>query len=182
MQPYWLESKEYVKIVTIMDNKIKQLRLENGYSIRSLAEALTESGFKITSMTISRYERGEREPKLATWQKLADFFDVPVGYIQGTTSENPEAETLISDFEIFYQNNIDAAITKINKIKLQLTKGHINKNKDEDLERIINELDEMEQSLKKQSTIIKKEGFEFSLSERNSKFVEDQNKKATDDQ
>lgn len=85
MQPYWLKSKEYVKIVTIMDNKLKQLRLEHGYTIRSLAEALTESGLKITSMTISRYERGEREPKLATWQKLADFFNVTVPYIQGTS-------------------------------------------------------------------------------------------------
>ena len=71
MKPYWLKPKEYVKIVTIMDNKIKQLRLENGYSIRSLAEALNESGFKITSMTISRYERGEREPKISTWENLS---------------------------------------------------------------------------------------------------------------
>ncbi|WP_312399004.1 helix-turn-helix domain-containing protein [Leuconostoc lactis] len=85
MQPYWLKPKEYVKIVTIMDNRIKQLRLENGYSIRSLAEALTESGFKITSMTISRYERGEREPKISTWEKLATFFNVSTSYIQGLT-------------------------------------------------------------------------------------------------
>lgn len=69
-----------------MDNKLKQLRLEHGYTIRSLAEALTESGLNITSMTISRYERGEREPKLATWQKLADFFNVSVPYIQGYES------------------------------------------------------------------------------------------------
>ena len=83
MQPYWLKPKECVKIITIMDNKLKQLRLEHGYTIRSLAEALNKNGLKITSMTISRYERGEREPKLATWQKLADFFNVDVPYLQG---------------------------------------------------------------------------------------------------
>ncbi|MDU7064139.1 MAG: helix-turn-helix transcriptional regulator, partial [Lactobacillus paragasseri] len=33
--------------------------------------------------TISQYERGKREPKLETWQKLADFFGVSVPYLQG---------------------------------------------------------------------------------------------------
>lgn len=34
-------------------------------------------------ITISQYERGKREPKLETWQKLADFFGVSVPYLQG---------------------------------------------------------------------------------------------------
>ncbi len=107
MQPYWLKPKECVKIITIMDNKLKQLRLEHGYTIRSLAEALNKNGLKITSMTISRYERGEREPKLATWQKLADFFNVDVPYLQGiqkfkNSSDRKEMfQSLTSKIETF---------------------------------------------------------------------------------
>jgi len=107
MQPYWLKPKECVKIITIMDNKLKQLRLEHGYTIRSLAEALNKNGLKITSMTISRYERGEREPKLATWQKLADFFNVDVPYLQGiqkfkNSSDRKEIfQSLTSKIETF---------------------------------------------------------------------------------
>lgn len=107
MQPFWLKPKECVKIITIMDNKLKQLRLEHGYTIRSLAEALNKNGLKITSMTISRYERGEREPKLATWQKLADFFNVDVPYLQGiqkfkNSSDRKEIfQSLTSKIETF---------------------------------------------------------------------------------
>lgn len=107
MKPYWLKPKECVKIITIMDNKLKQLRLEHGYTIRSLAEALNKNGLKITSMTISRYERGEREPKLATWQKLADFFNVDVPYLQGiqkfkNSSDRKEIfQSLTSKIETF---------------------------------------------------------------------------------
>ncbi len=107
MQPYWLKPKECVKIITIMDNKLKQLRLEHGYTIRSLAEALNKNGLKITPMTISRYERGEREPKLATWQKLADFFNVDVPYLQGiqkfkNSSDRKEIfQSLTSKIETF---------------------------------------------------------------------------------
>ena len=37
--------------------------------------------------TISRYETGKREPKLSTWQALADFFNVSVPYLQGIDEE-----------------------------------------------------------------------------------------------
>lgn len=33
--------------------------------------------------TYSNYERGDREPKLATWQKLADYFGVSIDYLIG---------------------------------------------------------------------------------------------------
>ncbi len=33
--------------------------------------------------TLSQYETGKREPKLETWQALADFFNVSVPYLQG---------------------------------------------------------------------------------------------------
>lgn len=35
----------------------------------------------INKVTISKYERGKREPKLETWFKLADFFGVSLSYL-----------------------------------------------------------------------------------------------------
>lgn len=48
-----------------MNNRIKELRKKNNLTLN---------------------ETGKREPKLETWKKLADFFDVPIAYLQGTTS------------------------------------------------------------------------------------------------
>lgn len=59
-------------------NRIKELRQAKGLSLRDMSEKINMS-----YITISQYERGKREPKLETWQKLADFFDVSVPYLQG---------------------------------------------------------------------------------------------------
>lgn len=59
-------------------NRIKELRQAKGLSLRDMSEKIN-----ISYITISQYERGKREPKLETWQKLADFFGVSVPYLQG---------------------------------------------------------------------------------------------------
>lgn len=64
-----------------MENRILELRKKKKVSQGDVAKALN-----VTRAAISLYEMGKREPKLETWQKLADFFDVPIAYLQGTTS------------------------------------------------------------------------------------------------
>ena len=66
-------------------NRIAKLRKEKNLSQAQLAK---ETG--LTRQAISLYEIGKREPKLKTWLKLADFFDVPVTFLQGISnvSEN----------------------------------------------------------------------------------------------
>lgn len=59
-------------------NRIKQLRKEKGLSQAQLAK---EVG--ISNQIISFYENNKREPKIETWQALADFFNVSVPYLQG---------------------------------------------------------------------------------------------------
>ena len=59
-------------------NRIKELRQKNNLTLRALGEKVNMS-----SSRLSQYETGRREPKLETWQKLADFFQVPVPYLQG---------------------------------------------------------------------------------------------------
>lgn len=48
-----------------------------------MSSKLSENGLNITSDALAKYEREDREPRLETWQKLANFFGVSVPYIQG---------------------------------------------------------------------------------------------------
>lgn len=59
-------------------NRIKELRQKNSLTLRGLG-----SKINMSSSRISQYETGKREPKLETWQALADFFNVSVPYLQG---------------------------------------------------------------------------------------------------
>jgi transcriptional regulator with XRE-family HTH domain len=64
-------------------NKIASLRKEKELTLKAFGKAVG-----MRDNTLSRYETGKREPKLATWQKLADFFGVSVGYLQGIEGAN----------------------------------------------------------------------------------------------
>lgn len=65
-----------------MKNRIKEIRQEKKLSQKDLAKKLN-----ISQQAISLYEKGDREPKLETWQKLADFFHVPKEYLMGLTND-----------------------------------------------------------------------------------------------
>ena len=58
----------------IMKNRLRELREEKGLTLNELSnELLKRLDFKIGSNALGKYERGEREPRLNTWAKLADF-------------------------------------------------------------------------------------------------------------
>lgn len=61
-----------------MGNRIRELRAERNLSLMQL-----EQDVGISYFTLRRYELEDTEPKLETWQKLADYFGVSVGYLQG---------------------------------------------------------------------------------------------------
>ena len=65
-----------------MKNRLKQLRMEKGLTQEELGNQLG-----LANNTISRYEKGDREPKIDTWQKLAGFFKVPTEYLMGITND-----------------------------------------------------------------------------------------------
>ena len=67
-----------------MENRIKELRKEKGLTLEKLSERVG-----IAKNTLSRYESRDREPKLKVWQKLADYFDVSVPYLQGFDKQTP---------------------------------------------------------------------------------------------
>ncbi|QEA59329.1 helix-turn-helix transcriptional regulator [Leuconostoc koreense] len=70
-----------------MTNNIRLVRKHQQKLLKDVSKDL-----KIPVNTLSNYERGDREPKLETWIKLSDYFDVPVGYLQGIRSPENEDE------------------------------------------------------------------------------------------
>lgn len=73
-------------------NRLKELRQKNHLTLRALGEKINMS-----SARLSQYENGKREPKLETWQALANFFEVPVSYIQGLTISTTFVLKIIND-------------------------------------------------------------------------------------
>ena len=55
--------------------------MDKGLSQNELAKKVG-----VSNQLISFYERGKRNPKIETWQKLADFFDVSIPYLQGLSN------------------------------------------------------------------------------------------------
>ena len=60
--------------------RLKKLRKEKGISLDELAISL-----KTTKATLSRYENSLREPKIEFAKKIADFFNVDIDYLLGST-------------------------------------------------------------------------------------------------
>ena len=58
--------------------KLKELRVEKGYSQRKFGEIL---GF--CNQTVSFWESGSREPDLDTLIKISEFFQVSVDFLLG---------------------------------------------------------------------------------------------------
>lgn len=84
-----------------MANRIAELRHERGLTLKSLGERIG-----LRDNTISQYETGKREPKLETWQKLADALDVSVPYLQGISDDKRTPEQV----ESFYKEENETLI------------------------------------------------------------------------
>lgn len=60
------------------NNKIAELRKENGLSQRQLAKAIDTS-----QANLSRWEQGLNEPSIIECWKIANYFDVSIDYLCG---------------------------------------------------------------------------------------------------
>ena len=70
-----------------MQNRLKEIRQEKKLTLKEVSSQLEQNNLKISPDALAKYERGDREPKLETWQKLADFFNVPVDYLLGISKD-----------------------------------------------------------------------------------------------
>ena len=73
-------------------NRIKQLRNEEGLTQKEFAEAFNKYIYEINltikpinQSAVSRWETGKSSPTKATYEALADYFDVLVPYLRGAT-------------------------------------------------------------------------------------------------
>lgn len=77
-----------------MKNRIRELRNKRGLTLERMSIELRQKGIYIVPNGIGKYERGEREPKLEMWIKLANYFGVSVGYLQGVEERFEPASEL----------------------------------------------------------------------------------------
>lgn len=68
-------------------NRIKELRKEAGLTQADLASKLG-----VNTVTLSRYETGDRNPKLDKLEKMADLFHVSIDYITCKTNSRTGAD------------------------------------------------------------------------------------------
>ena len=66
-----------------MMNRFKKLREQKGLTQAQLARQIG-----ISEQSISKYERGKRNPKIENLEALANFFKVPVSYLRGKAAVN----------------------------------------------------------------------------------------------
>ncbi|MGM7683754.1 helix-turn-helix domain-containing protein [Cytobacillus sp. Hm23] len=62
----------------VLGERIKSLRLSQGYSQKEVAHAIG-----VSNVQLSRYESGDRKPDAETIKHLADFFEVSTDYLLG---------------------------------------------------------------------------------------------------
>lgn len=72
-------------------NRFKELRTEKGLTQEDLSKKL-----ELAKSTISMYENGNREPDFEVLEKIADFFNVDINYLLGTSNIR-NAHAIIGD-------------------------------------------------------------------------------------
>ena len=82
----------------MVKNRIRELREKNDLTLKGLSDKLKSEGHSLSASSLIKYERGERNPSLETWQKLAQFFNVPVAYLQGKGPSVTQAKDKIINF------------------------------------------------------------------------------------
>ena len=92
-----VRNMEIEKSTQLMSNGIRQLRKERNLTLLELSKQLqNKENLKLSPDAIAKYERGDREPKLGTWQKLSDYFGVPADYMLGISQYRTIEELIIS--------------------------------------------------------------------------------------
>ena len=104
-----------------MNNRIKELRLKAELTQEQLAKEV-----EITRQAISQYEKTNRQPKVEIAQKLADYFNVSVPYLQGYVEIN-----IPNDLKFDSKQDAIDCIKKIMKA-LDINKEDLEKNIDDE--------------------------------------------------
>lgn len=99
-------------------NRIRELRKKKGLTLKQFADAFNKfsNGKNVTYATISRWERGENNPSIYDWKKLAEFFNVDIHWIKNDMPDyNEFADYLMSENVSKDFSNKSAEIAEIKK-------------------------------------------------------------------
>ena len=85
-----------------MQNRLREVRNKTNLTLSSYSRMIG-----IPPNTLSRYETGKREPKLETWEKLANLWEVSVPYLQGYVDEYIDIHDLNEEEQDAYNRITD---------------------------------------------------------------------------
>lgn len=91
--------------------RLKKLRREKDVTQEELAAAVGA-----TKSAISMYERGERKPSFEIADALADYFNVSIGYISGSTDlrgSYPRSDRIKPDFSGLVQKEPERTLETV---------------------------------------------------------------------
>lgn len=81
-----------------LKNRIAEARKEKGLTLKELGKLVN-----LGDNTISQYETGKREPKLVTWQKLANELGVSVPYLQGVSDDPRTSSEILDEYKRIWE-------------------------------------------------------------------------------
>lgn len=91
-----------------MENRIKELRLERGMTLKELGEALG-----VRDNTLSQYETGKRNPQYGFLEEVAEYFDVSVEYLTKDTDRR--------NYPVKTRDDTEKLLRKLGNNELHLT-------------------------------------------------------------
>ena len=101
--------------ITIMNNRIKELRKKRGLTLTKLSKVVD-----IPSNTINQYENEKRQAPISALQVLANFFNVSVPYLQGAYSQDEILEILRQWYLKLYSDTKNKDLPPFLALKQQL--------------------------------------------------------------
>lgn len=94
----------------MISKRLRQIRIEHKMTQQNIADVL---GIDRTTYTF--YETGVTKPSLVTLTKLADIYNVTVGYLLGVEKNNPELRAQPEDFDADTQLQSNDPIGLLNR-------------------------------------------------------------------
>lgn len=92
-------------------NNLRKLRKQRKLTLDDIQKQT-----QINRGTYNNYENGTTEPKLETWQALADFFGVSVPYLQGAYSKDEVLAVLQKYYSKYADDNFDITIDTLRNL------------------------------------------------------------------
>lgn len=96
-------------------NRIKEQRIKHSFSQSELAHEIEK-----TPQLVSLYEKGDREPKLETWRKMARIFKVSIPYLQGVAVDRETFETSAVSYIWEAINQPDSELANVSEDYLRM--------------------------------------------------------------